>query len=476
MKKKKEKETISIISKYKNYCLFALLIIVVIIIIGLLVKTTSSNTEINTQIKYALEENRMVPVYKNGKYGFIDTNGNALTKVEYDYILDYNGEYAIVNKGRDNSVLDKKGKVKFTTKEDVRYDKTTDYYILAGRLYNNKLRPISNKTDKVTSSGNGYFSFKNEDNTKGGVINRKGKVVYTQELEEKESLKVYVIDTSDLNEYTYCAITRDNQIFSIINCDTGKVIKNYKDEAIYAQGNNIFQIENIETKEVESIFIRNDKIAISSKDPSSMYFLESGYVQFKDNKTNKIKYYNVQTGKTYNDEPFETTLAYRSDFEKNTNITRIFGNNKYGLINDQKVLLPCEYDSLYFFPYDLYKFLKENGKNYVLGRAGKKSYIIDLNTKKRVKEFKTSERINYLIDSTFIYYNEDNSIHVYNLLTEKENTYNNATIEIYGNFIKVNTENNTTYYNRELNKIYNTPLAVQPETSNEPEIPTDIDE
>lgn len=469
-KKKKEKETINM--KYVYYIVAAVVVIGIIGLISLLVGK-NNNKSINIQNKYALEENRMIPVSKNGKYGFIDKNGKEITKIEYDYVLDYNGKYAIVNKDRDNMVIDQNGKVKFKTRGDIRYDSTTDYYVIDGRLYNSNLRAISNKKDKVTSSGNGYFRYTNEDNTKGGVINRKGNVVYTQELENKEQLMVYTIETSDKNENVYCAITRDNKVFAIINCDTGKVVRNYSEDMIYAQGNNIFEIGDESKGTVENVFIKDDKVAISSKVPGKMKFLDEGYVLYKDDKTTENRYYDVKTGKIYKEEPFDVNINIKSDFEKNMNVTKIYGNNKYGLVQDKTVIIPCEYDNIYFLPYDLYTYLANQGKNYIIAKAKSKTYLYDIKSNKRVKEFDTTEKINTLVNSTFIYYNKDNKVYVYNLVTGKENSYDKATIDIYGNYIKLNKGNTTTYYNRNLDKIYN---VTEAEKTEEPEAPEVEDE
>ena len=472
MKKKKNDKEPNSISKY--IIIIALILFVILVGIALLVGKKSAK-DINTQVQYALEDNRMVAVSKNGKYGFIDTKGNAITKINYDYILDYSGKYAIVNKGRQNIVIDQKGKEKFSTKGDIRYDETTDFYVIDGRLYNSNLNAISNKSDTVTSSGNGYFRYKSGDKKKGGVINRKGKIVYTQELEENEDLKIYIAETSEVNEHVYCAITRDNKTFAIINCDTGKVVIDYSEQPVYAQGNNIFEIADEEKGTGKAVYIKEDKVALSSKDPANMRFIEAGFIRYIDDKTNSTKFYDVKTGKIYNEEPVEVSLSYRSDFEKKTNITRIYGNNKYGLINDKKVLIDCIYDNIYFLPYDLHEYLSKQGKDYIIAKLDEKTYLVDIKTGKRVKSFDTKERINSLVNSTFIYYNEDNKVHVYNLLTEKENTYDDAVIEIYGNYIKINKENTVTYYDRDLNQFYSV-TEVEDQEANTPEETEETDE
>ena len=451
-KKKKEKEKNEF--KINNNYITIGLVVLVVIVLGILIFSHKDSKGLDKTKQLALSENRMVTVNKNGQYGFVNTKGKELTKLDYDYVLDYNGKYAIVSKNDKNYLIDEKGKEKMSSKGAIKYDEETGYYIVDGVLYNSNLRRLSDKKTTVTSINHGYFRYTKDGSKKAGIINKKGKKVYEQSIEKNEMFMAYVVETNEVNKNTYCTVTPNNQIFAIINCDTGKVIVDYDTDMITASGNNIFLMTNADKKVVKKVFIQDDKIAVETRAKGNMIFVDEGYVVYPDTKTGKTKYYSVKEKKTYNEEPFELNGNKKSDFETKTGITKIYSNGKYGLINGEKVIIPCEYDNITFLSYDLFSYLAKQGKNYVITRDNNKTYILDIKTKKRVKEFKTSDSINSLANSTFIYYNKDNQIHVYNLVTGKENKYDAESVDIYGNYIKVHKGDNATYYDRNLNKFY----------------------
>ena len=410
------------------------------------------NNKLNKKIQYSLEKTRLITVAKNGLYGFLDYKGNEVTKVEYNYVVDYSGKYAITSKDSKYYLINEKGKVVKESDEAIQYDEVNDTYVIDGRLYNNKIKPISNKTDKIYSVGYGYYRFETSDGKKTGIMNRKGKKVYTEKKNEKGRINVFINEVDDINKNVYCAITPDGGIFTLINCDTGKTIIKYSSDVILANGNNIFQVKSKDS--YKNIFVKNDKIVLETKDAPRMIFVSKGYIVYKEKEDGEYKYFDVKTNKVYDDEPVGYDQINRSDFEDQTDIARINSNGKYGLIKGDKVIVPCEYDKISFFAYDLFNVLAKHGKHYVIVRSGKSTYLYDIKTNKRVKKFATNENINSLADSTFIYYNKSNKIHVYNLLTGKENSYDADSVEIFGNYIKVHKGDQVTYFDRNLNKIY----------------------
>ena len=450
-KKEKGKNELKINSNIITICL----VVLVVLVLGILIFKNKGNTSnLEKQKQLALSENRMVTVNKNGQYGFVNTKGKELTKLDYDYVLDYDGKYAIVSKNDKNYLIDEHGKEKMSTKGIIKYDETTGFYIVDGVLYNSNLKRITDKKMTVTSINHGYFRYTKADGKKAGVLNSKGKKVYEQDVEKEETFMAYVVETNENNKNTYCTVTPNNQIFAIINCDTGKVIVDYDVDIITASGNNIFIMTNNDKKVVKKVFIQDDKIAVETKAQGNMIYVDEGYVIYPDNKSGKTKYYNVKEKKTYNEEPFELNGLAKSEFETKTGISKIYSNGKYGLINEEKVIIPCEYDNITFFSYDLFNYLAKQGKHYVLVRSNNKTYLLDIKSKKRVKEFNTNETINSLSNSTFIYFTKNNKTYVYNLVTGKENKYNADSVDIYGNHIKVHNGDKVTYYDRNLNKFY----------------------
>ncbi len=122
-KKKKDeaKNELKINSNLITICL----VILVVIVLGILIISHKDNKGLDKNKQLALSENRMVTVNKNGQYGFVNTKGKELTKLNYDYVLDYNGKYAIVTKNNKNYLIDEHGKEKISTKGIIKYDETT---------------------------------------------------------------------------------------------------------------------------------------------------------------------------------------------------------------------------------------------------------------------------------------------------------------------------------------------------------------
>ena len=349
------------------------------------------NSKLNKIIQYSLEKDRLITISKNGLYGFLDYKGNEVVKPEYNYVIDYSGKYAIASKDSKYYLIDGKGKVVKESKKAIQYDEVNDNYVVDGRLYNNKLKAISNKTDTIYSVGYGYYRYETADGKKTGIMNTKGKKVYSEKKNEDGRIMVYINDVNENNKNVYCAVTPDNALFTIINCDTGKTIVKYDANTILANGDNIFQIQ---TKDGHrNIFIKNDKIVLETKNAPRMIFVNKGYIVYKETEEGEYKYFDVKTNKITKEEPFGFDQISKTDFEEATGISRINSNGKYGLIKDDKVIVPCEYDKITFFSNDLYNNLAKQGKHYVIARGNKSTYLYDLKTHKRVKEFKTTDTI-----------------------------------------------------------------------------------
>ena len=94
-KKEKGKNELKINSNIITICL----VVLVVLVLGILIFKNKGNTSnLEKQKQLVLSENRMVTVNKNGQYGFVNTKGKELTKLDYDYVLDYDGKYPIVSK------------------------------------------------------------------------------------------------------------------------------------------------------------------------------------------------------------------------------------------------------------------------------------------------------------------------------------------------------------------------------------------
>ena len=402
---------------------------------------------------YTFDENKLVTIYENGKYGFINQKGKVVTKPEYSYVVDTSGKYAIVEKDNVYYLLDQNGKQKLESKTVITYDQDNDLYVANSTLYNSNLNAISPKGLNVVSAGHGYYKFTSEKDNNVGIINNKGKVVYKQKIDSGNYLYTYIGDTDDSLKETYCVVSDNNTYFAIINCDTGKVVKDYSESVISPNGNNIFYIETSD-KAVSTVYIQNNKIALESKDGTQLTYYQNGYIQYQ--KDNKSMYYNTKTKKSQEEMPLELTfISKTSEWEQKTGNLKISCTKNYGIISEDKVIVPCVYDKLVTLPYRLYEYLSKQGKDYIIAVENEKTYIINMKNNKEVHKFDTNSTLTVQQTSPFVYYfKETGKAVVYNINTNKEKSLDADSIDTFGNYFRVHKDNKITYYNLKLEKIY----------------------
>ena len=203
----------------------------------------------------------------------------------------------------------------------------------------------------------------------------------------------------------------------------------------------------------------------SNSEDIDLYYYP-GYVTIRDGSKSydeRYKYLHTATGEIKDDQPSvsdeeddEATLL--DPWEKYTKTKKFSCSTGYGLMNDDQVTLPCEWDRLSYVDLELYKYLKSNKKDYIFGEKQDKWYLIDIKTKKGIVEFNAS----YIYpqeDSTFMYYTdrETSNKKAFNLLSNKSLSIDSGkTLTIYSNYITVKdkTAGKLKYYNTDMTMIY----------------------
>ena len=450
MKGKKKTQTIKI-----NQNMLMIAVICIIAFIGLII-IFSKITNSNNKKMYIFDNNRLISIYQKGLYGFINRKGEVIVKPQYDYIMSDSGKYIVVEKDGKYYIIDNNGNIKLESKTSITYNADFDVYVADSKLLNNNLRQLSPKKINVVHSGYGLYKFISEDGETAGVMDVTGKIIYRQKIEKGDNLYIYIGDKREDQEEIYCVITPDDKAYQIINCKTGKIIEKYTQDLISAAGNNIFYIKDIGNDEIKTIFIRDNKVELELKGTTNVRYYENGYIEYQENDT--VKYYNLKTKKTLDKEPNDLISAdNRTEWEKLTGYKKISCTRQYGIVSDEKIILPCEYDKITYLPNKLYEYLKLNGKNYIIATKDKVTYLINLNNQKKVKEFTTDSTINTTQNSPFIYYyDSDNKIVVYNLNNNKEETYEAESLDVAGNYFKLHKDKKLIYYNSNFEKIYET--------------------
>lgn len=456
--------------------LIAIAITVIAIVAGVFIftKPFASDEKLEQQkIDNMFNPNKLIPVKDDDEYGYINPNGKLVIKPNYDSVSEFHGDYAIVRTESEiddiettiYQVIDKKGNVKHQSEYEIEYLEKYQLWIIDERLYNSSMKEISTDDVRVEYEESGYFVWVNSKKNTGGIMNEKGKQTYTYEFQEDES---YIsIEPSSVDESldeTYCRINIENEKYAIVNCDTGVVVHDFSDKYVSPSNDNIFEILDHDTfEQISTIYIQDNKILYKTERKDIRLYYNPGYIEISDNSKSyneRYTYLHTKTGEIKSEPPEETDdysdTKDLDEWEILTENKKISCNQGYGLMKNDKVVLPCEWDNLKYLELDLYKFLKDNGKEYIYGYKDSKCYLIDLRTKKTIAEF-NSTNIAMSYNTPFIYYtdSETKDKKIYNLLSKKSlHVDPTSTIVADSNYITVRNSKNKLYYNNDLKLIY----------------------
>lgn len=464
-------------SKMLIFIIFGVIVLIgaVIGIISLLPKSESKKEAEKIERKF--ETDKPIPVKKGDKYGYINTKGKFVISPTYDAANEFVGDYAVVKETKNVEgielsnylIINKKGKVIKESPSIIKYIEDDNKWLIDYILYDENMKQISPKETRVSEASDGYYIWVSDNAKTGGIMNNKGKKTYTYEFQGKESYITFDVSDNDesLTE-NYCLMNIDNDKYAIVNCDTGTVVMDYVTNYLTDKDDNIFGVckENSYSTD-HYVYIQNDKIAYrtpngSGYDVSLTYY--PGYVQIRDrNKeySERYTYLHTDTLKEEKTTPSgEDEPEELDEWEKLTSNKKMTCDAGYGLISEEKIILPCEYSSLKYLDIDLYKYLKSQKKNYIYGHKDDKWYLIDLNTKKTVYEFNA----NYIYqekDTTFMTYTDKDTkeLKIFNLITGKtlsvkddDNIYD----YYHSNYVQIKDKNTDEikYYNTDLELIY----------------------
>lgn len=469
-KPKKSKAPLIIIG-----ALVAVAAIIVCVILLLNLNPSEEKLE-KDKIDAIFNPEQLIKVKKDDKYGFIDTEGNVKISTKYEYATDFKGKYAVVRSEVETDgltktvyqIIDNKGKVQKEAKTKIEYIEENDSWIIDEELYNNKMKKISPEGVRVDHKEDKYYLWVNSKENTGGLMNEKGKQIYTYNFKSGEtSIYVTIPSIDESQKERYCVVNVERK-YGVINCDTGVVVREMAEERISSNTDNIFTVKDSSYDFKEKFYVQNDKVMYSTTNEEMSVYYYPGYLSLRDGTVtdwrDRYSYFDLKTGEVVKEQPSSTDEDDKEDeedlnsWEKETNNKYFTCSDGYGLMNNDVITLPCQWDSLEYLDLDLYKYLKSNKKDYIYGKNDGKWYLIDLAQKKAIVEFNTS----YLTkreQTTFIYYTDDASDtrKVYNLLSNKSLSIDkDKTLTVNSNYITVkDTEaNSLKYYNTDLKMIY----------------------
>lgn len=454
------------INEKKNKNLVKTLIImgIAILLIGLfiLIKLIFFNPKTNNSYNIYNENNPII-VEKDGLYGYINKDGKVLIRPTYKEASQFIGNHTLVSirdydsqTGSKYQIIDKKGKVKYEsdTYSNIDYDKENDIWVIDGTLYDGNMNKITEGI-YVQYEGYGYSYY--ESNNESGIIDSKGKIVFKW---NDENINLDISDSDTKDHYAEVTNLEDKDL--IISLETGKILFENPDTSKYnimASDDNIFELYDRRTyDEVDYLWFKDNKLAFRLNGPAysvelkTQNLLEIDYGTYYEDygKTQRKYYYDYK-----NDKLLENYIEEETGFSIGDYV-QFSCSSKEGLMKNDKIVLPCEYDNMKYLNNNVYEYLHTKNKDLIILEQNDNICLYNINNKKCVYKFKTTN-INDIdvYDSTFITYtdNNDNNV-VYNILSNKEMIFDEySDIEVYSNNITIEKDNVISYYNVSLNKI-----------------------
>lgn len=436
----------------------------VLLLFTFLVLLTSSgcfNINLSPNISIYDDDYPILASNDDGKYGYINSKGDFIINAEYNFASDFNGNYAYVEDEFGAYLINTKGKeilnLDQSTYSEVRYYDKYNIWIINGKLYNNDLKSLTAKEEKVEYIDFGFSKLINYVTGDSYIIDKDGKKIYLMDDDEAD---VEITYSKNDDENYYASVCKNGKIGKIVSLQTGEVLYEIPKEFIndFEISSNSLNYYNIklasgfDAKE-KYIFINNEKIAYETEDDEILSYYSDNYILI-ENYDNK-KYINLDTNEIINEEPVND-IKSRKDYSivscntDKTKRTLIFKNN---------IISSCEYDFIVGFDDDLYDYIKnKNGKNLIYARNDKNAYVLDMNTKTVVREFDASKRVfDFSIKyDTFILTEEGyNTVTAYNMITEKTLNITGASqFKTGSNYMLAASSNESTIFNNNLSSIY----------------------
>jgi len=387
---------------------------------------------------------------KNGKKGFMDKNGKILTDAIYEDIKRvYSFGFAVARRDDMNYLLDKNGKEIDSVFGYSNYDYSSDEhktFYFNGTFYDYNLKSL-NGDKKAIDFEKGYAIVR--DGEKYGLMNPKGKIVYTSD----KIFKIRTEQIDDTIEDYYCALTTDDNGYNttFVNCDTGKVVGNY-DYYVTPMKNNIFKYG----RDKKYCYIQDDKLYIESADSieykngalkvtdeSGTYYIDLANGKKSDSLPEKYE----KSGS-----PLEDIGGYKIESCKGKD-----GSDMMQVVTKGgKTVIGCEWNSISDLRTEISKYLILSGKPYVLGVKDDKTYLIDLKKKKTIEEF-DSRSVESLGESEFLRYKTSDykTKVVYSLVSGKSATFDpNVEFTYWDSYFMAESDGKVDYYNSDCKLVH----------------------
>ena len=454
---------VDFIKDNKKICLIVIGILVLLII---LIKVFTSNNKTDALMD-TFSISKPIPIEVNKKYGFINTNGKNIIEPIFLEASSFYGDYSIVKleDGSYNLINEKGnalGEKGFISKPN--YIGEYGVWLIDYKLFDMKLNQITGDNDVVSYESDGYFRFKNNNENNAGIMNYKGKKIYTYKFNSGEdyfSFDVSKISDSNIKEH-YCRAEVENEKYAIVNCDNGKVVYDYTIEYLSEDGNNLFYISKYSSgKGLDGDYLgrvylypKNNNIVYYSTIDEDVSYISGGYLKIADKEYN-YKYYDINSSKTL--DSLDENLSYDIDKLISFNDYKLYyENGNYGIKKNDNIVYNASCKEIGFVNERLFEYMNKS-KGIDLGYCIKDEKVILLNMKdgKEIEKFDNSRAVNEVMGSTFLKITTTGGTIVYNLVSNaqiKFSSYDN--FNVYENYVIYKKDGKRHYYNYKLEEIY----------------------
>ena len=348
--------------KSKKFLLIIAIVVIlaILLVVGFVIYKKSNSSIQNSELAKYSDSSSLIGVKKDGKYGYINMNGDFVVKPLYEEVLDYNDKYVVVksstsvtsDKSEVYQLIDFDGNVKMSSDSMYGFIYNEEYktWLANGAIYDNNLKRITNDDIDVSLATTGFYSWTNKSKTEGGIIRADGKITFTYKFENKNNTSIDVkapISGDEEIKEKYCIVNILYDKYGVVNCNTGKIVYDFSSKKISTISNNIFSVyDGSYSNKVLTFYAQNDKIMYQSTYKNASIFYKSGYININDE--NGSLYYDTKNGEKLEKRPsvFDNLLGKsdKEEFSEFTGITEFScDKGKVNLKKNDKELLSCEW-------------------------------------------------------------------------------------------------------------------------------------
>ena len=364
----------------------------------------------NTKVPYE----KSVLMYKEkDKYGIIDYNGNKITEANYETIesLLYKEGCLLVSNDGKYGVINILGKVLINTEYD-------------------------------SISADGYYDVENEYKKAGFIVGIRKEEGYRYGYISSKAEKILDVECNQVSRLTeingndiYLYVTKNGQVGVYKNKD--QVIKNSYEQVEYDKNNDVFIVK------------KDNKYGMVNNKNEIILPMEFDYIMISGNKVNAEK-----GGKKTN---YDTT-GKELDL-KNITIISTENSNYYITINDQGKFGVIDNNNTNVIE-NKYQYMEYLFDNYFIAKEDGKTGIVDVKDKTKVdfkydviQKIKNTKVIQAIISSK-------NTSDIYNSELKLQLSYEDIFVVDEGDYLKILSDNNRNYIDRNGNIVDNKSLFV----------------